>query len=232
MRALLRELRPVDHGADADPVLAPGSLDEVASYGLRRALQRLLAVLAPETPEVRLDFRAIATRRSSAKRRCTAFARKRYPNALRHSGARIITIRAQALDHDGWCASRSRMTAAASTSARAPPTARAGGGLGMQTMRERAAALGGTTTIDSAPGKGTRVSSSFPGTTDEHSVPDEIHAERSRRVRVLLVDDHAIVREGLRALLEDVPAHAASSAKRRTATRPSRWRRGCSRTSC
>src|SRR5215510_13028735 len=50
MRALLRELRPLGNETDSPCAAVLGSRDEVASYGLRRPLQRLLAVLAPETP--------------------------------------------------------------------------------------------------------------------------------------------------------------------------------------
>src|SRR5690606_8071136 len=56
MRALLRELRPLETQDRTSRAPTAGSIEEVATYGLRRALQRLASMLAPETPEVRLDF--------------------------------------------------------------------------------------------------------------------------------------------------------------------------------
>ncbi len=57
--------------------------------------------------------------------------------------------------------------------------------LGLTSMEERARELGGELQIRSAPGAGTTV-----------------RFEVARVIRVLLVDDHAVVREGLRAFLE------------------------------
>ena len=48
-------------------------------------------------------------------------------------------------------------------------------------------------------------------------------------IRVLIVDDHAVVREGLRAFLE-LQDGIAVVGEAATATRPSRRRRGCSPT--
>ena len=56
--------------------------------------------------------------------------------------------------------------------------------LGLFGMRERIEMLGGTLTIESSPGKGTTVK-----------------AEGPVMIRVLIADDHAIVRAGLRALI-------------------------------
>jgi signal transduction histidine kinase len=161
MRALLRELRPVDTEGAADHVLAPGSIDEVASYGLRRALQRLAAVLAPETPEVRLDFLHYPNQTLECEEVLFRVCQEALSNALRHSAARTITIRAQALDH-ATVRIEIADDGAGFDVRRISEVARAGGSLGMQTMRERAAGLGGSTVIDSAPGKGTRVVIEFP----------------------------------------------------------------------
>ena len=102
--------------------------------------------------------------------------------------------------------------------------------LGLFSVRERMHALGGSFTLDSSPGSGTRATFTLPfdpetspasteegwdGTdrgrrnpdldvpTERASAPAE--AERHRPIRVLLVDDHTLVREGLRSLLGDYP---------------------------
>ncbi|HEU4683906.1 MAG TPA: response regulator, partial [Nitrospira sp.] len=98
---------------------------------------------------------------------------------------------------------------------------------GLFSIRERMMALGGSFDIDSAPGKGTRVLLMLPLSTsgdvtalapevaplDGRHVtlgprpfppaPDAQHSGlASGPIRVLLVDDHAMVRQGLRSLLE------------------------------
>jgi DNA-binding NarL/FixJ family response regulator/two-component sensor histidine kinase len=84
-------------------------------------------------------------------------------------------------------------------------------GLGLGGMHERATLLGGTLTVDSAPGAGTRVTLGvpidYPG--DEPDIVRESREQRyeaaSSDVRVLLVDDHAIFREGLVRILDAWP---------------------------
>jgi DNA-binding NarL/FixJ family response regulator/two-component sensor histidine kinase len=80
-------------------------------------------------------------------------------------------------------------------------------GLGLSGMRERAALLGGSLSVDSVPGAGTRITLEVP----IDRTPDDPALERERVVRprdevsadtrVLLVDDHAMFREGLVAVL-------------------------------
>ena len=62
-----------------------------------------------------------------------------------------------------------------------------GKGLGLASMRQRAAAAGGTIQVASAPGQGTTVRLEAP--------------VRHAMIRVLIVDDHPVVRQGLVALL-------------------------------
>jgi CheY-like chemotaxis protein len=94
-----------------------------------------------------------------------------------------------------------------------------GTGFGILAMRERLRCLGGLCEIQSTPGAGTRVLLRAPlepapepatapadeaftatGSAEEALVPETAHGER---VSVLLVDDHAMMRQGLRALLAD-----------------------------
>ena len=159
MRALLRELRPLaTESGTAGAAL--GSREEVASYGLRRALQRLLAVLAPETPNVSLDFSSYCYQALELEEAIYRICQEAIANALRHSGATNLSIRAQAID-SGWVRVEVQDDGCGFdvTAVRAE---RLHGGLGTQTMSERAIALGGMTTVDSAPGKGTRVVIELP----------------------------------------------------------------------
>ena len=96
-------------------------------------------------------------------------------------------------------------------------------GFGLFGIRERIESFGGALEMDSAPGRGTRVSLLIPvssveppgqspdvvaperqkqTTTAVPTVPPVSRSKTGRKVRVLLVDDHEIAREGLRTLLE------------------------------
>ncbi|MGI8827235.1 MAG: response regulator [Chloroflexota bacterium] len=81
------------------------------------------------------------------------------------------------------------------------------GGLGLHGMRERAALLGGELTIETTPVQGTRVVLVAPMQGESPIVADEERIAGADTpveadVRVLLVDDHAIFREGLRLVLD------------------------------
>ena len=62
-------------------------------------------------------------------------------------------------------------------------------------MRERARSLGGDLMIESKPGKGTKVSFEMGLKTEPEAEPEE-------EVRILLVDDHASIREALASTFE------------------------------
>ena len=74
--------------------------------------------------------------------------------------------------------------------------------LGLQTMRERAQAIGGALDLVSAPGHGTRIAVHVP-----------VYETEEALVRVLLADDHALFRAGIASLLRawgmDVVGQAA-----------------------
>jgi len=71
-------------------------------------------------------------------------------------------------------------------------------GMGLLSIEERAKAIGGTMTIDTMAGSGTKILVDAPISTDE-AMTDK----HSRVPRVVLADDHKIVLDGLRYLLKD-----------------------------
>jgi PAS domain S-box-containing protein len=99
------------------------------------------------------------------------------------------------------------------------------GGFGLFSIRERLGYLGGWMTIDAAPGRGSRftlVAPSHPASAqvrirpaDAEVRPDAMpHTtaaiprtsfEAGNRIRVLLADDHPLMRQGLTRLLQDLP---------------------------
>ena len=81
------------------------------------------------------------------------------------------------------------------------PTGQRAAGLGILGMRERAAALAGNFCFEPAPGEGTRVSIRLP-------VAGALALARRGNlvpITILLADDHAILRQGLRRILESYP---------------------------
>lgn len=120
---------------------------------------------------------------------------------------------------------------AAAATDRGVPTAMSSK-FGLFSIRERMTALGGRFEIDSAPGQGTRATLVLPlkardgreareerdeplrrdgtapvsdlgsRTSNFDSAPPPVSPAGTPRIRVLLVDDHAMVRQGLRSVLE------------------------------
>jgi len=88
------------------------------------------------------------------------------------------------------------------------------GGLGLFGIRERLHYLDGKVIIDSARGRGTRITlvikmkQALDASRDGESTGAQAIAappEPGRKIRVLIADDHAIVRQGLGSLLRGVP---------------------------
>ncbi len=75
------------------------------------------------------------------------------------------------------------------------------GGFGLLSIQERVDLLGGRMRIRSAPGHGSRFTLSLPARQGPAGPPRV--GPPSQRVRVLLVDDHRVVREGLASFLND-----------------------------
>lgn len=97
-----------------------------------------------------------------------------------------------------------------------------GGGLGLLGIRERFSLLGGGVEVGSSPGEGTRIVLTAPGSPERlphqgvaaavgaasppaAEAPGEAAGPGTIAVRVLLADDHVVMRHGLSTLLEDEP---------------------------
>jgi signal transduction histidine kinase len=161
MRALLRELRPdstVDLGLQA---VENAGVADVKKMGLAAALQRFAFILAPQTPSIRLDFGAYLPQSSSLEERLYLICREALSNAIRHSAADRLEVSA-AVSEDILTLSvqdngRGFDVARAEVTANSPEQ-----GIGLQTMSERAAALGGVCEVQSQPGRGTTVCIRIP----------------------------------------------------------------------
>ena len=140
------ELRAVIDG------LAPPDL---AAGGLAGSL-RSYAVLAGRTHGVQVRFDATAELPALGAQQETAVyrvAQEALHNALRHSGASVICV--------SLSVRRNRVILEVADRGRGFAAA-PGPGLGLASMRERAAAVGGTLTVRSAPGDGTLVRLELP----------------------------------------------------------------------
>jgi signal transduction histidine kinase len=159
MRALMHELQPVRLGGPQPHEAASSAIEAVRRHGLKRALQNLAAVLAPESPEIRFEFERYRPQVLEHEEGLFRICQEALANALRHANARLVVMRAEAGeegrvrvevrdDGDGF----------APRAARERRNARRAGGYGLTNMRERALGLGGTARVDSEPGRGTTVS--------------------------------------------------------------------------
>lgn len=86
-------------------------------------------------------------------------------------------------------------------------------GVGLLNIQERLRWLQGTLTIESAPGGGTLAKLTIPVKEETESgdampppaVPAPVLERKTDRIAVLLVDDHRMIREGLRSVIEEKP---------------------------
>ena len=88
------------------------------------------------------------------------------------------------------------------------------GHMGLSVVRQRAQAAGGTVRLEAAPGRGTTLAALIPITADPSQsaapppgsqvgpLPLPQSSNGGPAIRVLLIDDHAVVREGVRRILE------------------------------
>jgi signal transduction histidine kinase len=162
MRALLRELRP-DGAPSSEDAQPTAGIADVRRMGLAAALQRFAIVLAPQTPSIRVDFAGYRPQSTSLEEALYLICREALSNAIRHSGALRVDVRATIADDI--------LTLTVSDNGRGfepveqqpdsdeDPIAR---GIGLHTMGERAAVLGGVCEVRSQPGRGTTVCIRIP----------------------------------------------------------------------
>jgi CheY-like chemotaxis protein/two-component sensor histidine kinase len=99
------------------------------------------------------------------------------------------------------------------------PPGEKGSGIGLFTIRERLELMGGKFEIHSSPGQGSRFVLSIPVSPSPTTKPKPkqvivlpeaqlitpVSSDLGRRIRVMLADDHAVVRQGIANLLADEP---------------------------
>ncbi len=131
-------------------------------------------------------------------------------NAAKHAGTHQATLALDVADHELRIAVQDKGRGFNTDSLE--PT-RPGHQFGLFSVKERMEELGGWLRVESTPGRGTTVTLGLPFTSTVSSLDtpagEEQLAPPAAKVtgvcRVLLVDDHAMVRQGLRAMLDHYP---------------------------
>jgi len=189
-RSALAEMRALLTGwrasmGPSEPGEARAGILQARQEDLPTALRRHLAHVTADGLEARLDASAYTPQAPEHEEALFRIAQEALNNVMKHAGARRVVVRllvdsGEAVitvrdDGRGFSA-RPESGAGMSTTNRAARSAGsftgckggvsgiegASGGLGLSTMRERVAALGGTIRFDSQPGRGTTVEARLP----------------------------------------------------------------------
>lgn len=145
LRAVIFELRPADL---ADGLVASLRKHVEVLDRAHEAAVRFTADGADVLPE---DHEAVAYR----------IAQEALYNALRHAGARTVNVRL-ATDDEHVVLEVADDGSGFDAAERVQANGELQGGLGLASMRDRACSIGGTLTIDAAPGRGTTVRLEVP----------------------------------------------------------------------
>ena len=161
MRALLRELRP-DGAPTHEDVQPSAGVADVRKMGLAAALQRFAIVLAPQTPSIRIDFSGYRPQSTSLEEALYLICREALSNAIRHSGALRVEICAAVADDILTLTIDDNGRGFEPAEQQSDPDDPVARGIGLHTMGERAAVLGGVCEVRSLPGRGTTVCIRIP----------------------------------------------------------------------
>jgi len=135
-------------------------------------------------------------------------------NVLKHSQVSEATVRLRRMGNHLAIQVRDR---GAGFRVEDTPTHTRDGGFGLFNLREQMSAIGGHLRIRSVPGRGSQVTMLLPLQTrsavtaltgPQHVQPAaaaEAGSTENRPIRILVVDDHRIMRQGLRSMLEGEP---------------------------
>ncbi len=170
MRALLKELRPAQQTGHSSEILLAGIV-QLRLKGLAAALRGLSIGLPPGSPAVSLELGAWEPQAPECEEVFFRVAQEGLTNAIRHSGARNVRIAAVVFGGEAVLTVRDDGRGFEPQSA-ARAAAERGGGFGLQSMRERLEALGGSFQVRSKPQGGATIDArlpSRPGTRREES---------------------------------------------------------------
>jgi signal transduction histidine kinase len=170
MRALLVELRPQEQlsSSDADERLRSvyplTSLGQVQRHGLATALRTHSTNLARDGLLINLDTSAYASQASEHEETLFRLVQESLNNVLKHANAAHVQVQLAVQDGAVFLSIRDDGVGFQENYERAGETTdpARGAGMGLRTMRERAAALGGSLCIKTAPGKGTAIEVVIP----------------------------------------------------------------------
>ena len=204
-RSLVAELSPPvlrDHGLGAGLRWLGGYYMEKYEMAVTVTMPKVMELSLPEDQSMLL-FQSV---------------RELLMNAWKHAGTSEAAVVLEQTGH------RLRITVSdkgAGFDLAAVAVAESVGGLsskfGIFSIKERMRSLGGSLELKSAPGEGTIATLTMPlgGRAELSGAAANVQAEhfalrtphsglrQNAKIRVLLVDDHAMVRQGLRAMLED-----------------------------
>ena len=165
MRGLLRELAPGGSGADFSSRELPApAMVMLHRHGLVEALRTELATVAAQGLGTHLEASTYERQSREREEMLLRVAQEALANAVKHAAAREVTVRVAALagevvltvqDNGRGFDARSAVRAGAAQ-------ARADGGMGLASMRDRIRDQFGQLIVESAPGLGTTVEARLP----------------------------------------------------------------------
>lgn len=176
---------------------------DIDAMTLEEAVRATLAPRGAENAAARLEVRGDTSAISAAARRAACrIVQEAVTNVRLHAAAKTVTVTIE-------CDRDLRLTVV-DDGVGFDPERPHSGGMGLGHMRERAQALGGVLTVQSAPGAGTEVRLELLGVGDasEGVTPPQPETESGggpgASLRVFVIDRHSLMRAGLLHILESV----------------------------